>query len=134
MARLNLVLINQPYEVQVFVRYKLTDGSFDTMVAVVDTGADTCLFPLRWLEVAEHTILDKEVVLEQAGIAKQSFEAVEAEIILYCEDSQGNESAPMKVRAWFAETTKVILGFRDVLDRAKLYIDYQESRTGWIDL
>jgi hypothetical protein len=134
MARLNLVLINQPYEVQVFVRFKLRDGNFDTMVAVVDTGADICLFPRRWLETAEHTILDKDIVLEQAGIAKQAFEAIEAEITLYCEDALGNESTPIKVRAWFADTTKVILGFRDVLDRAKLYIDYQETRTGWIDL
>jgi hypothetical protein len=134
MTRLNLILATSPYEAQIFVRFKLQVGDFDAMIGVIDTGAEVCLFPIEWLKITEHHLLDNDVILEQAGIAKQSFEAVEAEITLYCEDALGNESTPIKVRAWFAETTKVILGFRDVLDHAKLYIDYQESRSGWIDL
>jgi hypothetical protein len=133
-ARINLRLSVNPYEVEVFVRFKQVDGIFDTMMGVIDTGAAVSLFPTKWLETVEHRIIEKDFYIEQAGIAEQAFLAVEAEITIYCEDAQGNESAPMKVRAWFANTTKVILGFRDVLDHAKLYIDYQETRTGWIDL
>jgi hypothetical protein len=33
----------------------------------------------------------------------------------------------MLVRAWFADTDKIIIGFQDVLDRAMLYIDYRHS-------
>jgi hypothetical protein len=134
MTRLDLTMISFPHEIQILVRFKRTDGVFEPMMGLIDTGAEISLFPSTWLELAEHKLLDREITIEQAGIAGQAFKAVEAEITLYCEDRQGNESAPMKVRAWFADTTKVILGFRDFLDRAKLYIDFQETRTGWIDL
>jgi hypothetical protein len=39
----------------------------------------------------------------------------------------------MAVRAWFADTEEIIIGFQDVLDRARLTIDYLETRTGWIE-
>lgn len=134
MTRPGLILTTQPYEIQIFVRFKRTDGLFEPIIGIIDTGAEISLFPKTWLEVAEHKLFNHEIVIEQAGIARQAFNAVEAEIALYCEDLQANQSQPMTVRAWFADTTKVIIGFNDILDHAKFYVDFQETRTGWVEL
>lgn len=134
MPRINLILSLNPSQAEVFVRYKKTDGIFETEIGLIDTGAETSLFPKAWLETAEHKLLDSTVVIEQAGIAKQNFEAVEAEIILKLEDSNGNISPELRVKAWFADTDKVIIGFKDILDRAILFLDYLDTRTGWIEL
>jgi hypothetical protein len=134
MSRISLILTVNPYQAEVFVRYKKTDGIFETEVALVDTGAETSLFPKMWLNTAEHKLADTTVVIEQAGIAKQSFDAFEAEIILKLEDSVGNVSAELRVSAWFAETDKVIIGFKDILDRAILHVDFLDTRTGWLEI
>jgi hypothetical protein len=73
-------------------------------------------------------------MIEQAGIARQAFQAIEAEVILRLEDLQGNTSPELTVRAWFADTDKIIIGFQDILDRATLYADFRQSRTGWIEI
>jgi hypothetical protein len=134
MPRINLMLSIDPCQAEVFVRYKGTDGIFETEIGVVDTGAETSLFPKAWLDTAEHKLSDTTVVIEQAGIAKQSFDAFEAEIILKLEDSNGNISPELRVTAWFAQTDKVIIGFKDILDRAILFVDYLDTRTGWLEL
>lgn len=133
MPRINAKLTMYPSEIQVFVAYKDKAGIFVPYLSVIDTGAEVSLFPLSWLKTAEHKVL-REIELEQAGLAKQAFSAIEAEITIHLEDLQGNISQEIRVKAWFAETDRSLLGFRDVLDRAKLYIDYQDTRTGWIDL
>jgi hypothetical protein len=134
MPRINLILSLEPCQAEIFVRYKKTDGIFETEVGLVDTGAETSLFPKVWLNTAEHKLSDTAVVIEQAGIAKQSFDAFEAEIILKLEDSNGNISPELRVKAWFADTDKVIIGFKDILDRAILFVDYLDTRTGWLEL
>lgn len=60
--------------------------------------------------------------------------AVEAQITLYFEDTQGNVSQKIEARAWFANTDKIIIGFQDILDRATLYADFRQSHTGWIEI
>jgi hypothetical protein len=133
-ARINLILSIQPSEVEVGVSFKGVDGGFELNYGMIDTGAELSLFPMKWLDTAEAKIIRNDVIIDQAGIAKQGFTAVEAEITLLLEDGQGNQSKALHVRAWFAETTQVIIGFQDILDRAKLFLDYQETRTGWIDI
>jgi hypothetical protein len=133
-AKINLILSIQPCEVEVGISFKGIDGGFELNYGMIDTGAELSLFPKKWLNTAQHKILKENVSLEQAGIAKQGFSAVEAEITLLLEDGQGNQSRPFVVRAWFADTTRVIVGFQDILDHAKLYLDYQDSRSGWIDI
>jgi hypothetical protein len=133
-TKINLILSIQPCEVEIGVSFKGTDGGFELNYGMIDTGAELSLFPKKWLNTAQHKILKENVSLEQAGIARQGFNAVEAEITLLLEDGRGNQSKPLLVRAWFADTTRVIIGFEGILDRAKLFLDYQESRTGWIEI
>ena len=132
MSQVALKLNTNPGVVEAFVRFKAKEGHFIAWLAFIDTGAQVSLFPLSFLEKLEARIIDQDFEIEQAGIAVQGFKAVEAEITLYFEDLQGNESHPMLVRAWFAHTSKYIIGFQDILDRATLHIDYRQSQTGWI--
>jgi hypothetical protein len=133
MGRIQLNLYVQPGMVEAYVNFKDKLGNFKLRMAMIDTGAEQSLFPLKFLELYEHTIINPNLVIDQAGIAKQGFAAVEAIVTLYFEDIQGNRSSEMAVRAWFADTEEIIIGFQDVLDRARLTIDYLETRTGWIE-
>jgi hypothetical protein len=132
MSKVNLILNLQPSAVEIYVRLKAKAGHFEPSLAFIDTGASVSLFPLSFLDEIEHRIIDENFEIEQAGIAGQAFKAIEAEVTLYFEDLQGNQSSRLKVRAWFANTTKVIIGFQDILDRAELHIDYRQAQTGWI--
>jgi hypothetical protein len=133
MAQINLMLSLQPGMIEVFVNFKGKSGIFDPEIAIIDTGAEQSLFPLEFLEIYEHRLINENLVIDQAGIAKQGFKAVEAVVRLYFEDKQGNLSDEMDVRAWFAETEEIIIGFQDVLDRATLHVDYRQHQTGWIE-
>jgi hypothetical protein len=133
MSQVALKLNKNPGLVETFVRFKAKEGHYIAWFAFIDTGAQVSLFPLSFLEKLEHRIIDEDFEIEQAGIAGQAFKAIEAEITLYVEDLQGNESQPITVRAWFAQTSKYIIGFQDILDRAELHIDYRQSQTGWIE-
>jgi hypothetical protein len=132
MSQVNLILNVHPGVVEVYIRLKAKAGHFEPSLAFIDTGATVSLLPLSFLDEIEHRVIEENFEIEQAGIARQHFKAVEAEVILYFEDLQGNQSPHLKVRAWFANTTKVIIGFQDILDRAELHIDYRQSQTGWI--
>jgi hypothetical protein len=134
MARVALELSIQPGRIEVFVRLKANAGHFEPAKAIVDTGASVSLFPLNYLDDFEHVIITPNIEIEQAGIAGQYFKAIEAEVTIYLEDRYGDTSPELTVRAWFADTDKIIIGFQDILDRATLYADFRQSRTGWIEL
>ena len=75
----------------------------------------------------------KSITIDQAGIAKQSFEAVEVIVTITLEDASGNKTQPLTIPAWFTETNRVLLGFAGVLDRAILHVDMPQQ-SGWIEL
>jgi hypothetical protein len=133
MSRIALKLNANPGSIETYVRFKAKEGHYIAWLGFIDTGAEVSLFPLNLLEKLEHKIIDENFEIEQAGITRQHFKALEAEITIYLEDLQGNQSEPMLIRAWFAQTTEYLIGFQDVLDRARLDIDYLETRTGWIE-
>jgi hypothetical protein len=134
MTRVNLKLNLQPGVIEAYLQFRAKAGHFEPKLGFIDTGAHVSLFPLALLDILEHRVIEEKLEIEQAGIAGQYFSAVEAEVTLYFEDLQGNQSQHLKVRAWFANTSKVIIGFQDILDRATLHVDYRQSRTGWIEL
>jgi hypothetical protein len=133
MMRIALSLLVQPYEIEATVTIKSAGAFVYRVVGIVDTGAQRCLFPLSLLDVIDHEAIE-DVTLEQAGIAKQAFNAKEATIFLKLEDRHGNISPELTVRAWFAETDRILIGFQDILDRATLHADFLQSRTGYIEL
>jgi hypothetical protein len=134
MARLQLQLYVDPGQADVFVSLVRSNQTRTyRTVGTIDTGAEVCLMPLALLDQIEHRIINNKLEIEQAGIAGQGFSAIEAEVRLSLEDLNGNETRELKVRAWFAKTDVVLLGFRDLLEHAKLYID-MPHRDGWIEI
>jgi len=134
MARLQLQLYVDPGQADVFVSLVRSNQTRTyRTVGTIDTGAEVCLMPLELLDQIEHRIINNKLEIEQAGIAGQGFSAIEAEVRLSLEDLNGNETRELKVRAWFAKTDVVLLGFRDLLEHARLYID-MPHRDGWIEI
>jgi hypothetical protein len=133
MPQISLNLITQPHEIETNIIMKSKGAFVYRSIGIVDTGAQKCLFPLNMLDFLDYEDVE-EVELEQAGIAKQTFRAKEATISLKLEDRYANTSPELTVRAWFADTDKIIIGFQDILDRAALYADFRQTQTGWIEL
>ena len=103
-------------------------------VAIVDTGAQVSLLPRYLMNSVAYRISERgEVMIEQAGIAKQSFKATEAYVTVFLEDAAGNRSETMEIPVWFANTNDVLLGFAGVLDRAVLHID-MPNLAGYIEI
>ena len=133
MARIQLRLYDDPGAAEVFVRIKRNDGTYETIIATVDTGAAVCLFPARILNRLVHRVIREKVILEPEGIARQEFEATEVLITLFLEDHTGAQTQDIEVRAWFTDTLKSLVGFESVLDSAVLHIDMLNTRSGYIE-
>jgi hypothetical protein len=124
MARIRLRIDRSWYLAETFIRLQLTDGAVEYVLAAVDTGAHTSLLPISLLAKVEHDMTEEEgVVLEQAGVAHQRFEAVEAVIKLSLEDEFGGATGEFEAPVWFAETDSPLVGFRGILERAVLHLD-----------
>jgi hypothetical protein len=120
---------------EVFVRLKRPDTTYEILTATVDTGAQISLFPRTLLLKAAYRKVNEGVIsIEQAGIASQSFKAIEAIVTLFLEDQYGNQTRDIEVLAWFADTRIALLGFTDVLDRAVLHLDMVNQPSGYIDI
>jgi hypothetical protein len=133
MSRVALGLNVEPGSVDLVTNIRLPDGTYYRLTAFIDTGAEISLFPRRLLNFIEHEVIAERTV-DQAGIAGQSFSATEARIKLFFEDATGGETDEIEAIALFADTSIELIGFQDILDRAKLFLDYQETRTGWIEI
>jgi len=102
--------------------------------ATVDTGAEVYLLPSLLMTVLDYRISERgSFSIEQAGIAQQSFEAIEAYITLFIEDSTGHRTRDFEVRVWFAGTRELLLGFEGILDRGILHVDMLHL-TGYLEL
>lgn len=133
MPRLQLRIYINPSEAQIFCNLLRKDGNFEKITATVDTGAAVSFFPSQLLEILAYRTTERgKLEIEQAGIAKHSFQATEAYVTISLEDAQGNVTEPFEILAWFADTTTPLLGFEDVLDSAILHIDMPQ-RAGWIE-
>lgn len=136
MARVQLRLTIEPDKTvaEVYVQIKRIDGGYETVVAAIDTGAAVSVFPMRILNSLVYRVVNEKVILQQAGIARQTFEAKEVIISLYLEDTTGARTREIEIKAWFAPTLKSLLGFEDFLNQAVLHIDLLHTRSGYIEL
>jgi hypothetical protein len=135
MGRVALILYLSPGEAQVAINFRMKAVGYFTTTVTVDTGAEVSMFPRKWLQTLDYQVASAhEVEIEQAGIASQSFKATEVTVYIFLEDGQGNRTPEIEITAWFSETEQALLGFAGVLDRAKLFIDLEDTQTGWIDI
>ncbi len=135
MPRIQLRTYRNPGQVEVFVNIKLTNGYHRLITATIDTGAEVSLFPTALLNVIEYRLVRPEkVVVQQAGLANQQFEAYEAMLTIYLEDLAGNQTQEFEIRAWFTETEESLIGFDGILDRARLHIDMLSALDAWLEI
>jgi hypothetical protein len=134
MTRLDLRVYIDPGEAQIFCNLLRKDGNHEKLFATVDTGAAVSLLPRELLNALDYQVEEQRVVeIEQAGIAQQAFQAVEASVTVSLEDAGGRLTPPFKILAWFAGGSQPIIGFKDVLDRSVLHIDMLQ-RFGWLEI
>ncbi len=133
MSRIDLLLYVDPGEVEVIVNLKRKNAGYERLAATIDTGAAISLFPRYLLGEIDHQPLLQPVIIDQAGIAGQSFEAVEALVSLFLEDAKGNRTIELEIPCWFSDTQENLVGFAGLLDRATLFVDMRQTRTGWIE-
>src|SRR5690242_13961061 len=121
MPRIQLRVYIAPGQIDVFCRLKFKNGIYRPFAAIIDTGASVSLFPARLLDDVEYVSTEsKPIIIDQAGIARQAFGAIEAVVTITLEDINGNSTQPFKISAWFADTDELLLGFAGVLDRSVL--------------
>ena len=134
MPRLQLLLYLNPGAADIFFNIKLKDGTYRRYTGTVDTGAEVSLLPRLLMDEVEFRLSEEaNIVIDQAGIAVQSFEALEAVVTIFLEDQTGQQTNSFPVKVWFADTDQFLIGFDDILDQAVLHIDMQ-NRDGWIEL
>lgn len=134
MPRLQLRLYLDPGEAQIFCNLLRQDGNDEKLMATIDTGAAISLFPRELLdEIVYRPSENPNVTIGQAGIAGQSFKAFEAYVTISLEDESGNVTEPFEIIAWFANTRKRLIGFKNVLDGGILHIDMLR-RDGWLEI
>jgi hypothetical protein len=133
MPRIQLRIYRDPGQAEVFLNIKKTDNEYETRAAIVDTGAEFSLLPKALMNIVGYRLTERgKFTVEQAGIAQQTFEAVEALITVFLEDTQGIRTNNFDVRVWFAETREVLLGFDGILDQAVLHLDMR-NLSGYLD-
>jgi hypothetical protein len=134
MTRLQLTLYIAPGQAEITCNLKRKDATYERITAAIDTGAEVSLLPLRLLGSLEHRLSEEgKVTITQAGMAQRDFEASEAYVTIFFDDSAGNQTEPFEILAWFTVTRQALIGFEGILDRSVLHIDMPQ-RTGWLEI
>ena len=134
MPRIGLRVYINLGQIEAICNVQRTNGEYERLTAIVDTGAVISLFPLDLLARVSHRVETiEQVIIQQAGIAEQMFEATQCIITVTLEDVEGNKTEPFEILAWFADTQTALLGFEGRLDRAVLHVDMTQLY-GYLDI
>jgi hypothetical protein len=108
---------------------------FERLAGFIDTGAEVSLLLNDLLDKVRYRPFGSgTIIIDQAGIAGQSFEATQAFVMIILEDYAGARTESFEIPVWFGDTAIALVGFDGILDRATLYIDMCEIRSGWIEI
>jgi hypothetical protein len=133
MNQLRLRIYRNPGAIEIFVNIRRKDGEHKRITAKVDTGAQTSLLPAYLMDDLDYSIIDNiSFIVERAGMADYSFEAIEAIVRLFLEDERGRQTPEFDVPVWFAGTEEYLVGFAGILDRAVLHLD-MPNLDGYLD-
>ena len=134
MPKIQLRIYIDPGQAEVVLGIKDKQGFHERVTAIIDTGAAVSLFPNDLLDKVDFRPAERSaIIIDQAGIAGQSFAATEGFVTLFLEDQYGARTQEFAARVWFADTGQALVGFDGILDRAILHIDVR-TRTGWMDI
>jgi hypothetical protein len=133
-TQLRLTVYQNPGAAELFINLRQKVDGYKIWHAYIDTGAPVTLLPARWMPVLDYRLSGHgSFVVEQAGIAEQTFEAVEATIEIFLEDRTGVRTTPFEAPVWFAATDEALIGFDGILDQAILHLDMPHLN-GTLDL
>lgn len=135
MTRIQLRVYVDPGEAEITLNVQLQDQSYERLTATLDTGATVSLLPIDLLDKTIHRLTAERgtIIIDQAGIAQQSFQATEAYIKIFLEDQFGNRTLPFEIPVWFAQTDIALVGFAGILDQSVLHLDMPQ-RSGWLEI
>ncbi len=111
------------------VLFKTLKGWSGVYDAIIDTGAHTTLIPLSiWKRILAKSIIKSAV----QGISSKpgcSIPVIIGKVRCALSDEAGNLSQELETTAYLALTdeTPLILGFKDLLDKFKIYFNYQNK-------
>ncbi len=134
MTRIQLQIDVDPAGAEVYGNLRRKEGEHERVLAFVDTGAETSLFPTYFMSFLDYRLDEiSQIVIDQAGVAEQAFIATRAYVWIFLEDASGKVTSEFEVPVWFAQSDEILLGFEGILDRAILHIDMPQ-RLGWIEI
>ena len=97
MAISQLNIYRVPSEIEAYLQVKKKDGGFQSLAVTIDTGAAVSVLPIYLMEtLAVRQVNPDPFTILQAGIANQTFEAVEGYVTVFLEDLEGNEHLNLK--------------------------------------
>lgn len=133
MPRIQLRVYIDPGRAEVFLNLRHKEGKYHFYTAVVDSGAETSLLPINLMSILDYRLSERgHFMIEQAGIAKQSVEVVEAYVNVFLEDITGAKTEEFEARVWFTDSSYYLAGFGGILERAVLHLD-MPTLTGYLE-
>lgn len=121
MSRLRLRLYVNPGAAEIFLNIQRKDGGFHPITANIDTGGQTTLLPDYLLENIEYRLAEIPIV------------EIEAFIRVFLEDGTGKRSEEFEMKAWFADTEVIVVGFEHILENSILHLD-MPALEGWLEI
>ena len=130
----NAVIINNAVNYDLIrlksgIKFKIKTGFLKKYSAIVDTGAHISVFPRSIWQKLECEIIGES---QLHGIVKRencSIPVSVGKIKYSLTDQYGNETEEKSALAFLAHTDKVpiILGFKGVLDKLRIYFNFQNN-------
>jgi len=110
------------------IKFKTKDGFTEPYPAIIDTGAHTSLLPLRIWKLAEHRIFCEHYIKGLVPNTKLDVKVGEVNAILV---DVLNKSREYKFLSYFSpsDETPLILGFKELLSKLKISINYKSNRS-----
>ena len=113
------------------VRFKTGSGFTKPYPAIIDTGAHTSLLPFWVWSSAKHTLLGNHYVKGLVPGAKLDVKVAEVTAVLA---DVLNTSREYTFLCFFSpnDTAPLILGFKELLSKFKLVVDYSQNMV-WLE-
>ena len=112
--------------IYVMVKFKKQSGFTDPYPAIIDTGAHTSVIPAGLWEKSEHKILGEHYIKGLVPNAKLNVKVGEIKAVFI---DMLNISKEYSFLSFFSlnDQTPLILGFKELLSKFKVTIDYTDN-------
>ena len=113
------------------IKFRKIKGFTDPYPAIIDTGAHTSVIPLKIWRESEHKILVQHYIKGVVPNARMDVKVGEVSAALVDLSSVSKE---YKFLSYFSpsDNTPLILGFKELLSKFKLTVDYSENLV-WLE-